>query len=292
MKISVVLPNYNGLNLLKKNFSVLVEILRKESYQYELIVVDDASDDSSAEWLRDWILENDENNIKIIVNSKNHGFSYTANRGAQVSSGDYIVFLNTDVVPKNNFIKNSLNHFKDSTVFAVGFMDESREDDSVILRGRAIGWWSKGLYFHKRASVDSNDTAWVSAGSGIFRRSMFEELHGFDEIFDPFYWEDIDLSYRAKMKGYKLIFEPRSIVVHEHQKGAILIKYSRSEIKKISYRNQFLFVWKNVSLSQLTAHIVWLPYHIGKAILRKDREFIKGFLWATARFIRKKFLSL
>lgn len=292
MKISVIVPNYNGLNLLKKNFPSLVEVLKDELYQYELIVVDDASNDFSIEWLKQWVEKNGENNIKILLNKTNHGFSYTVNKGAHASSGDYLVFLNTDVLPKQNFLQNSLCHFKDSSVFAVGFMDESRDDGSVILRGRAIGWWSKGLYFHKRAPIDASDTAWVSAGSGIFRRTYFFKLKGFDEIFDPFYWEDIDLSYRAKMKGYKLIFEPRSIVVHEHQKGAILTKYSRSEIKKVSYRNQFLFVWKNASLFQLISHIVWLPYHIGKAILRKDKEFIKGFFWGITRFIRKKFLSL
>lgn len=290
MKISVVIPNYNGLNLLKKNLPKLLDVIRNEKVESEIILVDDASQDESVLWLKNFQDEykNQGVYIKIMTNDINKGFSYTANRGAFSATGEFIIFLNTDVYPKKDFIKKALRHFDDTKVFAVGFMDESIERDKTILRGRGIGWWEKGFYLHKKGEVNENQTDWVSGGSGIFKTNIFKKLKGFNTIYDPFYWEDIDLSYRAKKAGYILLFEPESIVVHEHEKGAILSKYKKKDIIRISYRNQFIFVWKNATLVQFLSHIVWLPYHLISS-LRSDKELLLGFLSALYRMTKFTF---
>jgi O-antigen biosynthesis protein len=272
MAISVVIPNYNGEAILKKNLPKIIEAVGDA----EVVVVDDASHDNSLN-----VLANFKNRIKIINNEKNLGFSSTINRGVKAASGEIIVLLNTDVVPEKGFLLPLLSHFKNSNVFAVGCMDKSIEGEKIVLRGRGLGEWKRGFLVHSRGEIDKTDTLWVSGGSGAFRKSIWDKLGGFNPLYGPFYWEDIDLSYRALKSGYKIIFEPKSIVIHEHEKGAIKDAYSGFKIKTISYRNQFIFVWKNITdFSMRLSHIFWLPYHILSAIFRGDLAFIKGILSA------------
>jgi GT2 family glycosyltransferase len=284
MIVSVIIPNYNGLSLLQKNLPRVLEELIKEKIRYEVLIIDDASEDGSVAWLESFIKKQTRATIRLLVNSKNLGFSSTTNKGAKEAKGDYILFLNTDVYPKSGFLEKALVHFTDPKVFAVGCMDESIEGSMIVKRGRAIAWWEKGLYMHRRGEVNSMYTDWVSGGSGIFRKELFLKLGGFDIKYNPFYWEDIDLSYRARKLGYVLIFEAQSVVVHEHEKGAVKTHYTFHDVKRISYRNQFLFVWKNATIFQFLTHILWLPYHIVSATKRRDLDFIIGFLRAIIRY--------
>ena len=174
-------------------------------------------------------------------------------------------------------------------------MDKSVEDGKILLRGRGVGKWQKGFLIHSRGEIDKTNTLWVNGGSGAFRKAIWEKLGGFDELYNPFYWEDIDLSYRSLKSGYKILFEPKSIVVHEHEKGSIKKKYFESEIKTIAYRNQFIFVWKNATdLNLQFSHLLWLPYHFIRALLRKDWTFYLGFIQAfitLPRIIKSSFQS-
>ena len=86
---------------------------------------------------------------------------------------------------------------------------------------------------------------------------MWERLGGMDPLFNPFYWEDIDLSYRAVKAGYALKFEKKSIVHHYHEKGKILTFFSGSLIQEL-LRNQFVFIWKNMSdIDIIRSHFFW-----------------------------------
>lgn len=269
MKISIIIPNYNGEELLKRNLPKVMEAVGDA----EIIVVDDASFDGSME-----ILKSFKEKIKVIKNEKNLGFSSTVNRGVKEARGEIVVLLNTDVVPEKRFLAPLLSHFKDEKIFAVGCMDKSIEDGKIILRGRGVGRWKRGFLIHSRGEIGKTNTLWVNGGSGAFRKNIWEKLEGFSELYDPFYWEDIDLSYRAIKSGYKILFEPKSVVVHEHEKGAIVKKFTSLEIRTIAYRNQFIFVWKNATdLDLQFLHMFWLPYHFIKAFIRKDAAFFKGF---------------
>lgn len=272
MNISIVIPNYNGQDLLKKNLPKVIEVVGNA----EIIIVDDASTDSSIV-----VLDSFGSRLKVIRSEKNFGFSSTVNRGVKAAKGDIVVLLNTDVIPEKGFLVPLLSHFKDDKIFAVGCMDKSIEDGKVVLRGRGIGSWKRGFLVHSRGEVDRANTLWVGGGSGAFRKSIWDELGGFDQLYNPFYWEDIDLSYRAIKSGYKILFEPKSIVVHEHEKGAIKKKFSSMQIKSISYKNQFIFVWKNITdLSMQFEHLFWLPYHIFHVVVRGDLAFFNGLFKA------------
>jgi len=282
MDISIVIPNYNGEKLLKKNLPSVAAAVSayqdKTKDTVEIIIVDDFSTDESIVLLTD--LQKEYKNLIVIKNERNLGFSSTVNRGVEQAKGDIVVLLNSDVLPTRDFLMHLMPHFEDKKVFAVGSMDQSIEAGKEVLRGRGIGRWERGFLVHAAGKLERKNSLWASGGSSAFRKDIWKILGGLDELFNPFYWEDIDLSYRGLKSGYSVLFEKKSIVVHEHEKGAIKTKFTKRQVQEIAYRNQFLFVWKNADRKHIYAHIIWLPYHFGKALLRADVTFFIAFFHA------------
>lgn len=293
MKVSIVIPNFNGEEILKRNLPRVIEsasrYAKDKSRQTEIIVVDDGSLDKSTDVIREIIRANSYPfiSIKLLENSVNRGFSSTVNKGAKEAQGEFLVLLNTDAYPEKNedFFSKAFVYFDNPDFFAVGFMDKSVETDGrVVLRGRGVGRWKRGFLLHRRGEVNKANTLWVSGGSSAYRRSIWNELGGMNELYNPFYWEDIDLSYRAQKRGYKIAFESQCVVVHEHEKGAIKKSRSRFIIQTISYRNQLQFVWLNATDTfLLISHICWLPFHLLNTLFRGDFAFLFGLLKALIR---------
>lgn len=278
MKYSLIIPNYNGAENLKKNIPKNIETLKRDEAKYEIIVVDDFSSDDSVKSVKDIIKENSTSNIKLLKNKRNLGFATTVSNGVSASSGDIVILLNSDAYLRTNPFKFLPEDFKNEKVFAAGFLDESEESGRLVLRGRGVGKWSRGFLHHRPGFLDKADSLWASGGSSAYRKSYWENFGGMDQAYNPFYWEDIDLSYRALKRGYEIKFDNRIIVRHEHEKGIIRKQFSPEQIKRIAYRNQFLFVWKNADGINILQNLIWLPFHLLNAISRKDRPFIQGYL--------------
>jgi len=275
LSVSIIIPNWNGIDLLKKHLPVVI----KNSGNAKIIIMDDNSTDQSVSYIHTHFPD-----VSVIRKQVHEGFSSTVNKGVKEAKSDIVVLLNTDIEPEKGYLEPLLSRFSDNHVFAVGCLDKSMEHGNIVLRGRGIGWWEKGFYIHKRGDVGKSDTAWVSGGSGAFRRSMWNILGGMDELFNPFYWEDIDLSYRAVKNGYRILFEPKSIVCHYHEEGMIKSQYTPSQIQQIAYRNQFLFIWKNFgSAENLLAHIFFTPVRLFQAIIRSDWAMIRGYVQAVSK---------
>lgn len=282
MNISIIIPNYNGAELLRKNLPKVLAAVRNytDMKAVEIIVVDDGSTDESIEVING--LQNQ--NLKLIRHNKNFGFSTTVNDGVRKATGEILVLLNTDVIPEENFLKKIVAHFKNENVFAVGFMDKSIENDTVVLRGRGIGKWDRGLLMHQKGDVNKTNTLWVNGGSGAFRSDIWNKLKGFNSLYNPFYWEDIDLSYRALKQGYNLVFDKEIIVTHEHESGSIKSNYSSFEYRKIAHRNALIFVWLNITdFGLMLSHIFWLPYHLVNTLIKEDTAFINGLIEALIK---------
>lgn len=239
--ISVVIPNWNGKELLEKNLpSVLEAAANPKNRILEVIIVDDKSTDDSVSFLQ----KNFAGKIKLIRHTKNRGFSSGVNTGVRSAKGSVVVLLNTDVRPEKNFLESIIRVFADPDIFAVSFHEP--------------GWsYSKGefkdgyiVHSPTRESDKIEDTFWVSGGSGAFRRSVWVSLGGMDEkLLSPLYWEDVDLGYRALKRGYRLVWDPKAIVHHEHE--STTRKLSRSYVQKIQERNHLLFIWKNLTSPNL-----------------------------------------
>ena len=284
MNISIIIPNYNGEKILQKNLPKVLEAVKEyKNGNIEIIIPDDPSTDKSKEVIEQFISNIKEKHVvgKTIENKNKReaGFSKNVNRGVSLSSGDILILLNSDVVPHKDFLAPLLEHFSDENVFAVACMDESVEEGKIVNRGRGIAKWERGFLSHTAGNLNESNTLWASGGSSAFRKKMWDKLRGLDILFNPFYWEDIDLSYRAHKSGYKVIFEKRSVVIHEHDKGAIKTKFKPAHIRKIAYRNQFIFIWKNITQRKLLiSHVAWMPYHFLNALRNQDWVFLRWIL--------------
>lgn len=290
MDISIIIPNFNGENLLKENLpKVFAAVKEYKSGKVEIIIGDDASTDNSISEIEIFFKKFKEKNIvgKLVRNSneKERGFSKNINRCMRGSSGEIIILLNSDVAPYENFLEPLLKPFSNKMVFAVGCMDESIENGEKVLRGRGIAKWEKGFLSHGAGELNKKNTLWVSGGSGAFRKTIWDKIGGLNELYNPFYWEDVDLSYRAQKEDYIVLFEKESKVIHKHNMGVIKTQIKSNYIQKIAYRNQFFFVWLNITDTKLLlSHILWLPYHLLGAVKNRNKNFLKGFISALTNF--------
>lgn len=241
MNISIVIPNFNGKDLLAKNLPKVVEAKNnKKNNVKEIIVVDDGSTDDSLYFIK----KNFSRSIKLIVHKVNRGFATSINTGVKMANGDLVCLLNTDVIPSMDFLETMAEDFEDPIVFAVSLHEKGY--------GYAEGKFKKGFIVHegKTESKRVEETFWASGGSSVLRKEVFRELRGMDdELLSPYYWEDIDLSYRAQKRGYIVLWDPRAKVIHEHE--STVRKLDQIMVARIRERNQLLFVWKNLTSSNL-----------------------------------------
>jgi GT2 family glycosyltransferase len=120
-------------------------------------------------------------------------------------------------------------------------------------------------------------------GQAVFSRSKYLEIGGFDELFWPLYHEDIDLSYRAWRRGWRVLYEPRSVIHHLGAQTSSK-EYKSDEIRTVVTQNMFLFQWKNIDDPAMrAAHWAWLPLRLARAAVMGDVPFLQGFGRAWAR---------
>jgi len=241
MNSSVIIPNYNGEKLLTENLPLVIKAMNNPANGIcEIIVVDDGSWDGSVRLIKEKFPQ-----VKVIKHKINRGFSASINTGVRGSSGDLLVLLNSDVIPDEDFLISTLPHFKNPKVFAVS------------LHEKGYGWARGGFkdgYIQILSGEESDsfhESFYVSGGSGVFRRSFWMSLGGMDEkLFSPFYWEDIDICYRAAKRGYQILWDPESLVIHKHE--STISKLSKKYVARVRERNQLLFIWKNITSASLT----------------------------------------
>ncbi len=271
MKLSVIIPTYKNADSLKKNLIHNLQFL----VNCEVIVVNDDPGDSIKKIL------DDIPDITVIENEKNLGFGPTVNKGVQATTGDYILLLNSDVLLYDDSYKKAFRYFDDNLVFAVSFAQKEKSDQIV---GKNKLFWLNGFLQHSKVeNLQFGVNGWAEGGSCIIHKKKFDELKGFDPMYSPFYWEDIDLSYRAWKKGYKIFFDPQIIVEHHHE-TTIKAFFNKDIIKTIAYRNQILCIWKNIHDTKLmVSHIMNLSIQIVRAVLSGDTVFLRGVAQALKR---------
>lgn len=246
--ISVVIPSWNSEQQLKLNLPSVIKAAKKVNA--EIIIVDDAStQDQTRAYLRSL-----GSKIKYLQNDHNLGFVQTVNRGIAATQTDLVVLLNTDVAPDPACFLNARSYFEDDSLFALTFNSG---------QGRAGGYWTQGLLHHFPLNDRATKPApslWASGGQAMFDRHKWVNLGGLDPLYAPFYWEDVDLGYRAWAAGYQILWVPDCRCVHDHQLSVIKNSFTRRYINRIALRNQLLFVWKNIAdTSLLFSHLVSLP---------------------------------
>ncbi len=266
--VSIVIPNYNGEQLLEKNLPFVLKTKENPDNKIlEIIIVDDGSVDNSVS-----LIKNKFPQIRVYKHKVNRGFSAAVNLGARMAKGDLILLLNSDVIPSSNFLVSVLPHFEKESVFGVSL----HEKDYTWARGFfADGYIQIGP---GRKTDKPHISFWVSGGSGVFRRSYWIALGGMDEkLLSPFYWEDIDISYRAAKRGWEILWEPDAMVEHKHE--STISKLSKSYVQAIRERNHLLFIWKNLTSISL------FRKHLAGVFMRLIRHpgYLRIFIMALGR---------
>ena len=241
---TVVIPNWNGRDLLEKYLPSVVAALSANP-AHEILVVDNGSTDGSADFLRANFPQ-----VTLLALPTNLGFGGGSNAGFRASRNDIVVLLNSDMRVDPGFLAPLLEGFRDPEVFAVScqifFSDPNRLREET---GLTQGWWQDGglrVRHREDAAVDDLFPCFYGGGgSCAFDRAKFLELGGFDRLLEPFYLEDTDLGYLAWKRGWKVLYQPRSVVYHEHR-GTIGKKFTHDYIQAVLKKNFVLFCWKNI----------------------------------------------
>ena len=211
--VTVVIPVYEKLEY---TLMCLRSIASTWSYTINpaIVVVDDASpDDSVQELLRI-------PGIDVLRNSANLGFLRSSNRGCDLAKTPYVCFLNNDTEVKNAWLDTLVQTAElDPRIGAVGskliYPDGTLQEAGSIIWSDASGWnYGRGDDPAKSEYNFQRDVDYCSAASLLVRTDLLREIGGFDEQFVPAYYEDVDLCFEIAFRGFRVVYEPRSQVVH------------------------------------------------------------------------------
>ncbi|MBR5360335.1 MAG: glycosyltransferase family 2 protein [Lachnospiraceae bacterium] len=265
-KATVVIPNYNGEKFLKDCLESLMgqQAPEDDKYDHDIIIVDNGSADGSIDIINSLM----SSRLTLIRLDKNYGFSRAVNEGIRASDSEYVILLNNDTVVRPGFADKLIGAIeRDEKIFSVSArMIKMNEPDMLDSAGDlycALGWaFARGK--DKPASLydRSCDVFSACAGAAIYRRAVFEEIGYFDEEHFA-YLEDVDIGYRARINGYRNVYEPGAVVLHAGS-GSSGSRYNKFKID-LSSRNNVYVVYKNMPLVQL---IVNLPFLMAGTLIK------------------------
>lgn len=256
MKVTIVIPNYNGKHFMEPCLSSLSEQTYKN---FHILVVDNASSDGSIEYM-----EENYPDIELIKLQKNYGFSKAVNIGIQHSRTPYVILLNNDTTVDTRYVEEMVKAIEKSPkIFSVSSkMIQMYHPELIDSAGdlyTLLGWGvcrGCGRPVSNYTKYDEIFTA--CAGAAIYRRSVFDEIGYFDENHFA-YLEDIDIGYRARIYGYYNMYCPTALVYHVGS-GTSGSKYNSFKVK-LAVRNNLYLNYKNMPALQLVLNFI--PLAIG-----------------------------
>jgi GT2 family glycosyltransferase len=314
--VSIIIPTWNGLDLLKQFLpSVLIAAARysrESEAPTEIVIVDDGSLDDTAAWLKGEgfsehretftgrtsraASENEQPTLlRFLRNEKNQGFGETCNRGVNAALHPLVFLLNNDVEVAPDSIAPLAEKFSDADVFSVHC--EVYEFESGLRCGTGkLGSFSRGFIRVHRSYVPADSmtgnrmySMFASGGSAMFDRKKFLEMGGFEQLLNPFYWEDVEISYRAWKRGYVVLFEPHSQA--RHRISSTIRKINQAKVQRAQQRNRLIYHWINLHDRRLAAsHILWVALLTLTAPFRLKFGYISAVFSAMKQWpeIRKK----
>ena len=266
--IDIIIPNYNGNKYLKE----CIDSLYTQTYSnFRIIIIDNCSIDSDYKWIDSY------KNLIFKKLDKNYGFDKAVNEGIKLSNTEYVVLLNNDTVAKENWLEELIKCIESDKKIFSACSKMLRYDDKNLIDDAGdeyniLGWTLKRGDGQPISKYNKTEGVFSScAGAAIYRRSILDEIGYFDEYFFA-YMEDVDISYRAKIHGYKNIYCADAQIYHigSATSGS---KYNPFKVK-LAARNNVYVAYKNMPILQI---LINLPF-LALGFLVKYLFFIKkGF---------------
>jgi len=253
IQVSIIIPNFNGKQFLT---DCLNSITKQNFSLYEVIIIDNASTDESVEYIKDNYAE-----FTLIQNRENLGFATAVNQGIKASNAEYVFLLNNDTELEVECVSNLLNCIdNDETIFSVSskmiqnqdrnLIDDAGDEYTILGFTQKVGNNKSSELYRSKREIFS-----ACAGAAIYRRGIFDIIGYFDENFFA-YMDDVDISYRARIYGFKCVYCPDALVYH-HVSATSGSKYNAFKIR-LAARNNVYVPYKNMPWPQLILNLLFL----------------------------------
>ena len=210
--VSIVIPVYNQIGY---TYACLVSILEHtKDIPYEVIIADDVSTDATEH------LDRFAEGLVISRNTVNQGFLRNCNQAAAKARGEYIFFLNNDTKVTEGWLDWLVRLIEsDETIGMVGsklvYPDGRLQEAGGIIWSDASGWNYGRLQDPELPEFNYvKDVDYMSGAAIMIRTSLWKEIGGFDERYAPAYCEDSDLAFEVRKHGYRVVYQPKSVVIH------------------------------------------------------------------------------
>lgn len=249
--IAVVILNWNGRSLLEQFLPQVIE--RSQVPGVSVVVADNASSDDSIAWLK-----TNHPSIHRIELDNNYGFAGGYNRALQQVEADYYLLLNSDVLPENNWLLPLIDLLdkKDGSIGAIMPKIRShKQPDAFEYAGAAGGFIDKYGYPFCRGRMlnvieqdlgqydhEPKEVFWASGAALLVNANLYRQIGGLDEHFFA-HMEEIDLCWRLKNNGYRILCEPQSVVYHV---GGATLDQSHPRKTYLNFRNNLFLLVKNL----------------------------------------------
>lgn len=211
-KVSIIIPVYNQIHY---TYACLISILEHtKDISFEIIIADDVSTDATKE------ISKFVENIVIARNESNQGFLKNCNQATKYAKGQYIMFLNNDTKVTKGWLSSLVELIEsDSSIGMVGskliYPDGRLQEAGGILWSDGSGWNYGRLDDPNKCEYNYvKEVDYISGAAILLSHRLWLELGGFDEYFSPAYCEDSDLAFAVRKAGYKVCYQPKSVVIH------------------------------------------------------------------------------
>lgn len=264
VKATIIIPNWNG----KKFLEVCLPSLSRQTFKkFETIIVDNGSTDDSVSFVKE-----NYPNCSLIIFPENRGFSSAVNAGIEAAQGKYIALLNNDTEVDKNWLLNLINELDQNQ--EVGFCASKMlfYDDHTKLDGVGDIYLRGGMAVklgRSEKDVGQYDKPMcvfgACAGAAIYRKKLFADIGLFDEDFFA-YLEDVDISFRAQLAGFKCLYVPTAIVYH--MGSATTGSRVNETTVYLSAKNYINVLIKNLPTRLWLKNVPWIIYTVVKMALR------------------------
>jgi len=279
--LSIVIPNYNGRELLEKNLPSVFIAAKASQCLFEVIISDDCSTDSSIAFIKETYPS-----IILVENKFNQGFSGNINSGIRKAKNDLVLLLNSDIVLTENYIQPLLPYFEIENTFGVMgriiAIDSDEVQDTAKYPSFNIFSGLKGTINYVVIPQDNqiaggkNLSLFLSGANALVDREKLLEIGMFQKLFNPFYWEDVELGIKAWRMNYHCYYEDSAIC--RHPASTTIGKYhKKSKVSIISRRNKILFHYLHLQNLSL---FLWMMNYLIKSFFRAlsfDISYYKSF---------------